>query len=139
MFFMLCPGSNITFTQSEREVSTTMKKLFGVSLLGLLLAISPQAVYSQNNDNVTPAPDPDGAPGQGGNRSNTPGIPGGNRSNVPGGGYYPNDEEPWFGNEGLQQELDLDDDQVRRLNDAYGATWKQMRANQSDSGSDLDE
>lgn len=105
-----------------------MKKLFGTSALGLVLLFNPSISFSQNNDNVIPAPDPDGAPGQGANQPNNPG-----------GGYYPDDEDPWFGSEGLREELELDDDQVKRLNDAYGATWKQMRANQADSGRDLDE
>jgi hypothetical protein len=105
-----------------------MNNLFGITALGLLTLVGLPVVYSQNLDNVTPAEDPDGAPGQDGNQ-----VP------SPDGRYFPDDEEPWFGAEGLQDELELDDDQIRRLNDAYGATWKQMRAHQADSGNDLDE
>jgi hypothetical protein len=102
-----------------------MKKLFGISALGLAALIGQPTLYSQNNDTLPQVGD------------TLPSEQGSEIEN--GGGYYPNDEEPWFGAEGLQEELELDDDQVRRLNDAYGSTWKQMRANQSDSGNDLDE
>lgn len=103
-----------------------MKKLFGISALGLLILIGQSDVYSQNNT-ANPPQVGDTLPSDQGSEL------------TDSGGYYPDDEEPWFGAEGLQDELELDDDQIRRLNDAYGATWKQMRANQSDSGSDLDE
>jgi hypothetical protein len=103
-----------------------MKKLFGITAVGLLTLIGLPVVHSQNLDEVTPRVG-DTLPSDEGSELNDSG------------GYYPDDEEPWFGAEGLQNELELDDDQIRRLNDAYGATWKQMRANQADSGNDLDE
>lgn len=56
-----------------------------------------------------------------------------------GGGYYPDDESPWFGAENLRNELKLDDDQMERLNRAYGDTWRQMRANnQNNNGGEQD-
>jgi hypothetical protein len=103
-----------------------MKKLFGITALGLLTLIGLPAIHSQNLDEVTPRVG-DTLPSDEGSEL------------TDSGGYYPDDEEPWFGAEGLQDELELDDDQIRRLNDAYGATWKQMRAHQADSGNDLDE
>jgi hypothetical protein len=103
-----------------------MKKLFGITALGLLTLIGLPVAHTQNLDDVTPRVG-DTLPSDEGSEL------------TDSGGYYPDDEEPWFGAEGLQNELELDDDQIRRLNDAYGATWKQMRANQADSGSDLDE
>jgi hypothetical protein len=106
-----------------------MKKIIGITAVGLLIFAGQAIVYSQNLDNVIPR---EGA---------TNGVPsrGGSELTDPSGGYYPDDEEPWFDAEGLQDELELDDDQIKRLNDAYGATWKQMRAHQADSGNDLDE
>lgn len=102
-----------------------MKKLFEISALGLLILTGQAAVYSQDSDPLPQVGDT---------------LPSDEGSELTdSGGYFPDDEEPWFGVEGLQDELELDNDQIRRLNDAYGATWKQMRANQSDSGSDLDE
>jgi hypothetical protein len=102
-----------------------MKKLIGISALGLLILTGQAAVYSQDSDTLPQVGDT---------------LPSDEGSELTdSGGYYPDDEEPWFGAEGLQDELELDDDQIRRLNDAYGATWKQMRAHQADSGSDLDE
>ena len=51
------------------------------------------------------------------------------------GGFYPDDESPWFDNDNLRRELELDNDQIKRLNDAYGSTWKRLRENQTDARS----
>lgn len=51
---------------------------------------------------------------------------------------YPDDESPWFSSENLRNELKLDDDQMERLNRAYGDTWRQLRGNQNNNGGELD-
>jgi hypothetical protein len=49
-------------------------------------------------------------------------------------GIFPEDDSPWFDNDDLRRELDLDEDQIRRLNDAYGAAWRQMRSEGENAG-----
>lgn len=49
-------------------------------------------------------------------------------------GIFPDDNSPWFDTDELRRELDLDEDQIRRLNDAYGAAWRQMRAEGGNAG-----
>lgn len=40
-------------------------------------------------------------------------------ANRRGSGYYPDNNEPWFANEDLRNELELDDDQIERLRELY--------------------
>ncbi|MDZ4657165.1 MAG: hypothetical protein SH868_06250 [Bythopirellula sp.] len=102
-----------------------MKTFLQCCATGLLGLLATQA-YTQNPEGVPPV-DAEVPSEQGSQLTDDPG------------GYYPDDESPWFSAEGLNDELELDDDQVERLNQAYGATWKQLRANGAASGQALDE
>jgi hypothetical protein len=92
-----------------------MKKQFIYFGLGLLTIWCQQGLYAQNADQVPNPIADEGVPVNPGSQS---------------GGYYPDEESPWFDNDNLRRELELDDDQVERLNDAYGSTWKRLRENQ---------
>lgn len=102
-----------------------MKTLLQCCATGFLALVATQA-YSQNPEGVPPVDEE--VPSEQGSQLADEDT-----------GIYPDDESPWFSAEGLQDELELDDDQIKRLNDAYGATWKQMRATGADSGRALDE
>ncbi len=91
-----------------------------------VLALSVSPAYTQDTEGVPPVNDE--VPSQQGSQIIDDDA-----------GIYPDDESPWFSADGLQDELELDDDQVERLNEAYGATWRQMRATGADSGRGLDE
>lgn len=94
--------------------------------LGLLVFATVPS-FAQNPDNV---PETD--------KLNPGSLPGGRVTDPQnrGGGYYPDDESPWFGAENLRNELKLDNDQMERLNRAYGDTWRQMRANNQNNNGD---
>jgi hypothetical protein len=119
-----------------------MRWLFQSAAVGLLTLVGTQPGYTQSNQNdqgtenvgaqIGTNPATQGTrPGDGGNppvRPSGTNRPGENQTGgQPPGSDLPHEDAPWFTDERLRDELDLNEEQIERLARAYNQTWSELR------------